>query len=424
MVELTQLVQALAEGRMQGLDPELLQRSWERPLSTDPLLLEPRPEPLIGQLFARLAVGQPTFLGNPAWSEREQQLAREMTATVPGDRPWIGIPTGGTSGRLRFAVHTPDTLTAAVEGLQTVDWLGNRLDSWCTLPLFHVSGLMQLWRSLHSGCRFRWQAYKELEGAIASGEPLPDAAGYAISLVPTQLQRLLPQGVDWLRRCRVIFLGGAPAWPTLLTRARDLDLPLAPCYGMSETAAMVTLLAPQAFRAGAEGVGPPLPHVTLTLDPAGALALRSPALALGYWEAPGQLEPLAPEGQPFRSDDWGEWTPAGLRLWGRASDKILSGGENVWAGEVEAQIRATGLVTDVVVLGVPDADWGQRVAAVVVLASGVQLPELQAALRSRLASYKCPKQWLCLTTLPRNAQGKLSRQVLTLMIRPASAGSG
>jgi O-succinylbenzoic acid--CoA ligase len=276
---------------------------------------------------------------------------------------------------------------------------------------------MQLWRSLGTGGRFRWQAYRHLEGAIARGEPLPDPEGYALSLVPTQLQRLLPQGTDWLRCCRVIFLGGAPAWSTLLSRARELALPLAPCYGMSETAAMVTLLAPQAFRVGAEGVGPPLPHVVLTLEPEGALALRSPSLALGYWEAPGQLVPLTGEGQPFRPDDRGEWTPAGLRLLGRASDKILSGGENVWAGEVEAQIRATGLVADVAVLGVPDADWGQRVAAAVVLQPGTDLPTLEAALRSRLAPYKRPKQWLCLPSLPRNSQGKVNRPPLLAQLQ-------
>ncbi|MGA1283467.1 MAG: AMP-binding protein, partial [Prochlorothrix sp.] len=182
------------------------------------------------------------------------------------------ISTGGSSGQLRFVVHTLATLGAAVWGLQRSALIPppGQIHSFCTLPFHHVSGLMQGLRSWGTGGQMITLPFRSLEQSLAQGGgtlaqwPI-DRLPFCLSLVPTQLQRLLdlPGSAPWLAQFAVIFLGGAPPWPSLLDRARALGLPLAPTYGMTETAAMVTVLAPADFGRGRSGCGPALPHVRL-----------------------------------------------------------------------------------------------------------------------------------------------------------------
>lgn len=119
-----------------------------------------------------------------------------------------------------------------------------------------------------------------------------------------------------------------------------------------------------------------------------------------------------PSGPSLLTDDLGYFDDQGyLHLVGRASDKIISGGENVFPAAVEGAILALDGVQDVLVLGLPDGDWGERVVAVVV-APNRNATELAAALAARLPPPQRPKQWLLTDALPRNAQGKIGRSQL------------
>ncbi|WP_204140216.1 AMP-binding protein [Halomicronema sp. CCY15110] len=330
--------------------------------------------------------------------------------------PAILIPTGGSSGNIQFATHTWDTLTASVQGFcQHFDCA--TVNAYCVLPLYHVSGLMQALRCWVSGGRLTLQPFREL---LQAGAIAPTAAPSFLSLVPTQLQRLLSSDLDflpWLRSCSAILLGGAPPWPALLQTARDLRLPLAPTYGMTETASQVATLLPQEFLAGQTGSGRALPHARLTIhDEAGnalppnqpghiMIAAKSLALARG-------LDAIAP---PWRTGDLGYLDAAGyLHVVGRQQTLIMTGGEKVLPEEVEAAILATGWVRDVAILGVPDADWGEAVVAIIAhpeTESNVS-DRLGHILRGQLSPYKIPKHWLYCPSLPRHAQGKLNRAAL------------
>ncbi len=228
---------------------------------------------------------------------------------------------------------------------------------------------MQAMRCWLSGGQLILQPFRELLqiGALDS----PEQPQF-LSLVPTQLQRLLDRDRDWvawLQSCTAVLLGGAAPWPNLLQRARDLSLPLAPTYGMTETASQVATLLPAEFLAGQPGSGRALPHADLTIrDAAGmplppgetgqiAIVASSLALAVG----PATIAP------PYLTGDLGYLDPAGyLHVVGRAKTLIITGGEKVLPAEVEAAILATGLVLDVAVVGVADTDWGETVVAVVV----------------------------------------------------------
>jgi len=290
-------------------------------------------------------------------------------------------------------------------------WLGGGpIDSVCLLPLHHVSGLMQAVRAYTTGgCLTLWEWPRAVRGEFPASGLRPAV----VSLVPTQLARLLetPGGADWLRGFRCVFLGGAALWPELAERARVLQLPLAPCYGMTETAAQVAALRPEEFLAGVAGVGAALPHARVEIinecgavlgpEVEGRVRVRGGSVCLGYH--PGAASASA---GVFDSSDRGVLDASGrLTVLGRLDALINTGGEKVDPGEVEAALRALG-VGDAAVIGLPHGRWGEVVVALV---AGCVHDDatLHARLRERLAAPKTPKHFVRLERLPRNGAGKL-----------------
>jgi o-succinylbenzoate---CoA ligase len=399
------------------------------------LLTEADPCRFLASFVAACSFQCPVVLGSANWVEAEQQQVLQQTqpdliwsdswiatqtqkSTQPSDRPllqpgWILIPTGGSSGQIRFAVHTWSTLTASVQGFQHYFQV-EQVNSCCVLPLYHVSGLMQFMRSFLSGGKFAVLPFKAIDSAMDWLEP----ADFFLSLVPTQLQRLLQRSdssrlIAWLREFRAVLLGGAPAWPELLEAARHQNIRLAPTYGMTETASQVATLKPDDFLQGQTGCGQVLPHAQIMILDAmgrslpplqlGTIAIQASSIMLGYYPG-GRL------GSILQTDDVGFFDNAGyLHIVGRKSHKIITGGENVFPAEVEAAIRSTQLVSDVCVLGLPDADWGEVVtAAYVPMSNEVTIAALQAAIAPHLCNVKRPKRWMRLEQLPRNGQGKIN----------------
>lgn len=420
------------------------------------LLTQTEAVDFLASFTAALVTGCPVFLGNPDWAAAEWQQVMELVQpdllwgqgfstdenlssarlldrihkkNIPGAKQtpvkaqlrnaspaqgWVMIPTGGSSGQIRFAIHTWETLTASVKGFKQHFGLP-QVNAFCLLPLYHVSGLMQFLRSFTSEGKLiiaSWQA-------VADGKWNDfDPAHFFISLVPTQLQRLLaaPETTAWLARFQTVLLGGAPAWPQLLNQAQSAKIPLAPTYGMTETASQIATLKPQDFLRGQRSSGPALPHAAIAIREAtgavaksnqiGTIWIQADSLALGYYPD------LFPNRQWFETDDLGFLDPQGhLQVVDRRRQKIITGGENVFPAEVEAAILATNLVADVCVVGLPDPDWGQVVTAVYVPKSDqFSLNSLQGLLKNQLSKFKQPKCWVQVFSLPRNAQGKINRK--------------
>ncbi len=430
--------------------------------------------------------------------------------------PLIMIPTGGSSGQIRFAIHTWETLMASVRGFH--QYFGEKpINSFCVLPLYHVSGLMQFLRSFTTGGRMVILPFK----ALVAGEGRHiDPKSFFISLVPTQLAQLIsldssqdlgtrnpsaPQSKEaqnktlpllppkvggdranfsrevenlspnlspcrrealnsppslvgkgagglglglvfphevksqgdrggkksveqcvsstsvWLSNFQTVLLGGAPAWAELLEQARRHRIPLALTYGMTETASQVVTLKPQAFVAGNNSCGQVLPHAQVTIrsstgellgaNQTGIITIQADSLTLGYYP---ELFPNSLNLPTFQTDDLGFFDEQGyLTIIGRRSNKIITGGENVFPAEVEAAILATQLVADVCVIGLPDQYWGQVVTAVYVPSSLNVFPaSLRAAVEDKLSRFKRPKYWVPVESLPRNPQGKVNYEQL------------
>jgi O-succinylbenzoic acid--CoA ligase len=313
----------------------------------------------------------------PAPGEQAALAAALSPQAPPG--PAVVLGSGGSAGGRRWVQLGVAGLEAAADGLGP--WLLEQgLDpatcQWLDpLPLHHVSGLMPWLRARRLGGRLRWLAPALLRDpvALAAACPLPADQPALLSLVPTQLRRLLEHraGEDWLRGCRVIWVGGAALPEDLAECCRRLELPLSPCYGSSETGAMVTALAPQRFLAGESGCGTALPHAQLRIDPAsGAVQVRAASLALGE-HAAGRFQPLPLDEGWWSSGDLGRWGKAGgLELLGRCDGAINSGGETVFPEQVELRLLAAaweaGLpLRHLLLLAEPDPLWGERLVALV-----------------------------------------------------------
>ncbi len=407
------------------------------------LISESDPILFLSAFVAAVTAKCPVFLCNPQWGEQEwmqvYQLVQPNLLISQGQisdyqnrlnyhhenlKDLIMIPTGGTSGNIKFAVHTWDTLTASVQGVKQY-FQTSVIHSFCTLPLYHVSGLMQWMRSLLTDGEFIITSFKTVE---AEDWINFNPTNYFISLVPTQLHRLLqhPSLTHWLSQFQVILLGGAPPWLDLLEQSRLHQIPLALTYGMTETASQIVTLKPSDFLQGNNSCGNILPHAKIKIyneneeelktNQSGIIRIKSDSLMLGYYQ-----ENFDPQLRIncFTPDDLGYWDEQGyLTLVGRQSNKIITGGENVFPSEVEMVIRSTGLVEDICVIGKPDQYWGEIVVAVYVPGfEQVSLVELQQAIIGKLSKFKHPKLWIILEQLPRNSQGKLNQKLIREFVR-------
>jgi O-succinylbenzoic acid--CoA ligase len=397
------------------------------------ILAEREPVKFLASFLAACAAKCPVFLCNHDWGKQEWEQVLNLvqpdiilgiennyqspiTHTSYPIPNTIMIPTGGSSGQIKFAVHTWETLTASVQGF-TEYFQIKTINSFCVLPVYHVSGLMQFIRSLTTGGKLVITPFKQLE----NGENYHiNPSEFFISLVPTQLQKILqnPQSTKFLTQFATVLLGGAAAWEELLVKAKFHQIRLALTYGMTETASQIATLKPDDFLQGKTSSGKIIPHAKiyirnqnreiLDVNQVGNITIQAKSLALGYY-------PRLWENQDyFLVDDLGYLDEQGyLTIIGRNSDKIISGGENIYPAEIEAAIRNTDKVIDVCVIGLPDQYWGQAVTALYIpLNSNISHTEIQTLLKTQLSKYKIPKYWIPLSTLPRNHQGKINRQEL------------
>ena len=317
------------------------------------------------------------------------------------------------------------------------------------LPLAHVSGLMPWWRARCWGAGYQPLApglMKTPTELLAFCQALP-AWGTnpgVLSLVPTQLARLLahPDGVAFLQQLQLIWIGVAALSAPLADQARALKLPLAPCFGSTETAAMVAALPPARFLAGEPGCGDPLVDVELRLAADGALELRTDRLALGRWRAdqPDRWEPLTDADGWWRSGDAAKLVRvrglAQLCILGRLDGAIHSGGVTVFPDQLEmrlmASVRANQLpVQALLLLAVRDPEWGERLVALVRWSPGSgdgdgngameRMRALQALVADWLPAER-PIAWYSCPDLAPTAAGKWQRARWQAWLQSLEAG--
>lgn len=336
------------------------------------------------------------------------------------------IFTSGTTGQPKGAVLTFDNhLSSANASAFRIGIDVN--DRWLScLPLYHVGGLAVVFRSCLYGTAIVLHQRFDVDTFNAS---LDQDAVTLTSLVPTMLHRLLQsRAAPWPASLRLVLLGGAAATPELLAVAWDAGVPVAPTYGLTEASSQVATALPADARRKPGTVGKPLFGTELQIVddagqplPAGEIGevlVRGPQVMAGYYRNPEATARTLQKGWLHTGDLGYTDADGDLFLVQRRTDLIVTGGENVYPAEVEAVLRAHPAVMEACVVGVPDAEWGQRVAAAAQLRPGEFVAEtaLLAFCRERLAGYKVPQQVLFVEELPQTASGKIERRRVAEML--------
>jgi O-succinylbenzoic acid--CoA ligase len=299
------------------------------------------------------------------------------------------VQSSGTTGQPKLIAFSRQNFIDSANGhlvhhqlLQSDVWLAS-------LPFTGIGGLSVIIRALVLGQNIGFSSdikTDTLKFWLESGKV------EGISLVPTQLVRL--QEKFFMPKVKVILVGG-DAMPAQCLQS---DWPVVASYGLSETCAQLW------SRKSA------MPGMEINIDDSGEILVKGPSLALGYWKG-GTVHDLPKNKNGFfATGDLGVWEGSDLKVVGRKSDVIISGGVKISPQEIETELLAFPGIIESAVAGLSDAEWGQRLVAAIVVNGDFSLPQLDVHLSKILASHKRPKEIKIVKQLPRTNGGKIIRQ--------------
>lgn len=318
--------------------------------------------------------------------------------------------TSATTGQFKSVPLRWGQIRAHVQASQKV--LGKtEQDNWLmVLPLFHVSGLSILMRSLYNGTAIT--ILPKYDEATVLGLIESDQINM-MSLVPTILTQLEPKITH--HTLRVILLGGEFIPMALIDACEKKSLPIYKTYGMTETFSQSVTFSVLEYPQKRDSVGRPLPGMQIRIDNpdadgVGEIHLTGPMVMTGYIDK----EPIDGD---LNTDDIGYVDEDGfVYILNRRKDLIISGGENIYPKELEDLVYTLPAVKECAVIPVSDAKWGQVPALFVAFHDGESMTadELLSFMTNSLAKYKVPKYVKILPALPRNGTGKIVRNELRL----------
>lgn len=371
----------------------------------------------------------------------ETLLARQPAELpdISGEQRAMILYTSGTTSRPKGVVTTHDNIAAQIMSLVGAwEWSADDRILLC-LPLHHVHGIINvvscaLWAGAACEMQSRFDANTVWEriygGNITLFMAVPTIYFKLIAAweaAPPERRAALSQACGKLR----LMVSGSAALPVAtLQRWKEISgHTLLERYGMTEIG--MALSNPLRGKRVPGCVGAPLPGVEVQLvdergkpvapGTPGEIEVRGPSVFAGYWDKPEATRNAFRDGW-FCTGDTAVVENGVYRILGRTSIDILkTGGHKVSALEIEEALRGNPAIAECAVVGILDAEWGERVAAALVLKAGhtIDLPSLRGWAKEFLAPYKVPSRLLVLDSLPRNAMGKVMKPAVVAMFQSA-----
>jgi fatty-acyl-CoA synthase len=338
--------------------------------------------------------------------------------------------TSGTTGRPKGAMLTHGNF-----------WWNNAnamhaMDFWqddvtlTAAPIFHIGGL-----NVTTLATFQKGGLVVLHRTFDPGRALAEIAAHRVTTmfgVPAMYLFMAHHptfATTDLSSVRVFVVGGAPCPLPLLKLYEARGVMIQQGYGLTETAPMVTILAPEFAldKLGSSGKPALFTEVKLVdaegaavLEPRrqGEVLVRGPNVTPGYWRLPEATSQTIDVDGWFHTGDAAYFDEEGfLTISDRIKDMIISGGENVYPAEVESALMRHPAIAEVAVIGEPDPDWGEQIVAIAAIKPGqtLTIEELRAYAGESLARYKLPRRLEIIAALPRNATGKILKYRLREM---------
>ncbi|WP_434131607.1 o-succinylbenzoate--CoA ligase [Enterobacter cloacae] len=376
-----------------------------RILPVNPQLPQPLLEVLLPQMTLRFALVLDGHYDGLAALSMHAPSGEYRVAWQP-ERLASMTLTSGSTGLPKAAVHTCGAHLASAEGVLALMPYGDDDDWLLSLPLFHVSGQGILWRWLQAGARLTVREKQPLEQAL-------QGCTHA-SLVPTQLWRLL--NTHQRIALKAVLLGGAAIPVELTQQARAQGISTFCGYGLTEFAS--TVCAKEAD--GEPDVGSALPGREVQVVN-GEVWIKAQSMASGYWRD-GALLPLTNSEGWFATRDRGERHDGRLTILGRMDNLFFSGGEGIQPESLERIIATHPHISQVFIVPLNDAEFGQRPVAVVECEPGTDITRLPEWVQGKLARFEQPVHWLVLPAELKNGGIKISRQALKQWVNAQLSG--
>jgi acyl-CoA synthetase (AMP-forming)/AMP-acid ligase II len=367
------------------------------------------------------------------WTDLQEDLSRDIPTWLPVSSdihaPAILLATSGTTGIPKFVIHTLSTLGATAEATKNFG-LDGAQTAIVACPMVHSIGLVAFIGCIQHGDQMalfeRFDAQAVLDGIEQHGCSWQIGLPFMFAAM-LEAQRLRRRNVETLRFC----CSAGDVCPPPLQREFGVEfgVPLRSTWGATEAIGSLTYgLQPGPVSRVAPGAQVRLVDddgATVSRGEVGELLLRGPNVSVGYWGGPDVIEGAPKDGwfqtgDLMRQDAWGS-----LWFMGRKKDIIIRGGSNISPVEVEAVLISHPAVRDAAVVGIPDDILGQRVVGFVQLehdASPEIVNDILDAARAQLADYKMPERLRVVSSIPRNAIGKIDRKALLALT--ANRGQG
>ncbi len=336
------------------------------------------------------------------------------------DNEALVLFTSGSTGKPKGVVLTFHSLYHSFRGIFEFDNYKTDDRILASLPLYHIGGFSTITRALLSGAQLILPEgidYLSTAGAMSKYNPT------IVSLVPTNLDRMLQADLLPNKSLRSLYLGGGESSNQLVSDAIDKGYPVIKVYGSTETCSMVSAVkVSDSSEYGSSGRE--LRGCEISIDSnskkgvqkysEGEIVVSSKSLFKYYFNNSSLTESVLRNGL-YYTGDYGYLDSAGLLyVLSRRTDLIVSGGENISPAEVEAALLQIDGLTDCYVTGIKDKEWGQAVIAFIVK-NDINTPDDSAIIKelgNQIASYKIPKRFIALNEIPRNSMGKIRRDEL------------
>ena len=330
---------------------------------------------------------------------------------LDGDTPAAIIYTSGTTGASKGAVLTHNNFAANAANLSMMWQISDRDRFLLSLPLFHIHALgngLHCW--LASGCRMRLQERFDHRTALDDFRDFRPTLFFGVPTVYVRLLDTPPEAAREIGATMRLFVSGSAPLPVqVFERFRELfNHTILERYGMTET--FMTMSNPYAGERRAGTVGFPLPGISVRIEE-GELFVRGPNVFAGYWRRPDATAAAFTDGW-FRTGDLATRSDDGYyTLLGRKSDLIISGGFNIYPREIEELLLEQPGVAEAAVVGEPDDVRGEVPVAFIV-ATDFNPDALERCCREQLATFKVPRRFVQVESIPRTALGKVQKRLL------------